>query len=168
MAYTKVGKITFSTWMSDVNAKSKTNKVASVSYYVTAASVTAYNAAADDAARAATTIGALLTTFQDLTLGVTKSVEVGFEYRSNLAAPAADTFAFEFDKFLISSRDAVNNKAVKSSIPARKDSAIVIESDGTTVDITQPDMSDYVTAYNAIVLSDSFNAVNVQRASISQ
>jgi hypothetical protein len=168
MATVKAGKLSIAIWMSDTNAKSKTNKVSTVSYIVTAASVTAYNAAADDAARAATGIGGLITALENLTLGDLKEVTVGFTYDPGIAPPAADTFAFEFDKFLISSRDTVNQDAVKTSIPARNDAAIVIESDGTSVVITAPDMSDFVTAYEAVVLSGDLNAVQVLRASISQ
>lgn len=167
MATTKIGRVTISTYMSDTNARSKTNKVASVTYNVLAAAITAYNAAADDAARAATLIGDLLTAFESLTLGVTKSITVGFVYEENLAPPVDTDFAFEFDKFLVSSRDTVNSSAVRTSIPARNNTAIVIESDGTSVSITDPDMSTFRDAYEAVVLSEDNNAVEVLRASIS-
>jgi len=167
LATVKKGKVNFSFWMSEVNPKTKTNKVASVEYFVTAAAVTAYNAAADDAARAATLIGVLGTALENLTLGTLKSVSAGFDYSDSFTVPAPDVFAFSFDKFLISSRDTVDNRAVTTTIPARNDTNISIESDGTTVDIAAPDMSDFVTAYEAVVLSDSGNAVNVIRATIS-
>jgi hypothetical protein len=168
MATVKRGKLVISLWMSDTNPKSKTNKVSSIEYIVTAASVTAYNAAADDAARAATTLGVLIAAVENLTLGTLKEVNTGFSYASNLVAPVATDFAFEFDKFLISSRDSTNNQPVKTSIPARNDANIAIESDGTSIDITAPDMDDFVAAYEAVVLSQDLNAVNVIRASISQ
>lgn len=168
MATVKKGKVTIALWMSDTNPKTKTNKVSTIEYIVAAAAVTAYNAAADDAARAATTVGALVSAVENLTKGTLKEVTSGFTYASNLVAPVATDFAFEFDKFLISSRDSTNNQPVKTSIPARLDDNIVIESDGTSIDITAPDMSDFVTAYEAIVLSQDLNAVNVIRASISQ
>lgn len=167
MAIVKVGELTISTYMSDLNPKTKTNKVSSTKFRVTAASVTAYNAAADDAARSATAIGTLITAYEELTLGVTKDVSVGFTYQQNLAPPASDTFAFEFDKFLLSMRDTVTSDPVKSSIPARNDASIVIQSDGTSVSIADPDMSTYVDAVEAIVLSGDNNAVQVLRASIS-
>jgi hypothetical protein len=167
MAIVKVGELQISTYMSDLNPKTKTNKVSSTKFRITAASATAYNAAADDAARAATAVGDLITAYEELTLGVTKSVTVGFVYEQNLAPPAADTFAFEFDKFLLSMRDTVTSDPVKTSIPARNDAAIVIQSDGTSVSIADPDMSTYVDAVEAIVLSGDNNAVQVLRASIS-
>lgn len=167
MATVKKGRLNVSIYMSETNPKTKTNKVANVGYFVTAASVTAYNAAADDAARSATAIGTLITALEDLTLGVVKSVEASFVYEQNLAPPVADTFAFDFDKFLISARDNINSHAVKSSIPARDDADIVIQSDGVSVDITAPDMSTFVAAYEAIVLSEDLNAVSVLRATIT-
>jgi hypothetical protein len=167
MAVTKEGRLSMGFYMSDTNPKTKTNKVATVAFRVTSASVDAYNAAADSAARAATTIGELIDALENLTLGVLKNATVGYVYEENLAPPASDTFAFEFDKFLISLRDDVNNSPVKTSIPARNDAAIVIESDGTTVDITAPDMSTYVDLLHTVMLSEDANAVTALRAVIS-
>jgi len=167
MAIVKKGRLNVAIFMSDTNPKTKTNKVANVAYRVTSASVDAYNAAADDAARSATAIGGLITALEDLTLGVTKSVDVGYVYEQNLAPPASDTFAFEFDKFLISLRDDISSAPVRTSIPARNDSAIVIESDGTTVSITDVDMSTYTDALHAVMLSEDGNAVTALRATIS-
>jgi hypothetical protein len=93
---------------------------------------------------------------------------VGFVYEQNLAPPVASTFALDKDKFLVSSRDTVNSQAAKISIPARNNSAIVIDSDGVTVDITSPDMSTFVSAYEAIALSNDGNALQVLRAVISK
>jgi hypothetical protein len=167
LATLKKGKVAFSFFMSDVNPKTKANKVSTVEYFVLPAAVTAYNAAADDAARAATTVGVLQTALENLTLGILKEVSVGFAYAQNLAPPAPDTFAFAFDKFLQSSRDVVTSRAVTTTIPARDDADIVIESDGVTIDISMTDYADFVAAYEAIVLSDDSNAVQVIRASIT-
>lgn len=167
MAIVKKGRLAVGFYMSDTNPKTKTNKVATVSYRVTSASVDAYNAAADDAARAATALGDLLTALDNLTLGVLKDVQVGYVYEHNLAPPASDTFAFEFDKFLISLRDDITSAPVRTSVPARNDSAIVIESDGTTVSITDVDMSTYTDALHAVMLSEDANAVTALRATIS-
>lgn len=168
MATVKKGRLVVSLWMSDTNPKTHTNKVSTLSFNPTTAGVTAYNAAADDAARAATLIGELLVTIDDLTKGIDKQVDVGFTYESNLAPPTPDTFALNKDKFLVSSRDVINSEAQKVSIPARNDAAIVIESDGITVDITAPDMSTFVSAYEAVCLSDDGNALEVLRAVISK
>jgi len=168
MAVVKEGKVTVSIYMSELNPKTKTNKVSTMTIFCLAAAVTAYNAAADDAARAITLIGEWLVTIDDLTLGDLKSVDVGFVYEQNLAPPVATTFALDKDKFLVSSRDTVNSQAAKISIPARNDSAIVIDSDGVTVDITSPDMSTFVSAYEAIARSNDGNALQVLRAVISK
>jgi hypothetical protein len=168
MANTKKGFVSLGIYLSETNPKTKTNKVATIETLCLATAVTAYNAAADDAARAATLIGVWILTVDNLTLGNLHSIDVGFRYVTTDVPPAADEFALAKDKFLISSRDTVTQDAVKISIPARNDSAIAIESDGTTITITAPDMSDFVTAYEAIALSGDLNAVSVIRALISQ
>jgi hypothetical protein len=165
---TKRGRVTLSFYMSELNPKTKTNKVSTIELICTSASVDAYNAAADDAARAATTIGNFITDTENLTKGVLKDVQVGYAYEQNITPPAPDTFALDKDKFLFSSRDTVNSQPVKLSIPARDDSAIVIESDGITIDITQPDASTWVGHYETIARSRDGNAVNVLRGVISK
>lgn len=164
----KLGRVTLGIYMSETNPKTKSNKVATMSVDVQASVITAYNAAADDAARAATLVGVWILAVDNLTLGNIHTVDVGFIYTTTDAPPAADVFALDKDKFLVSSRDTVNQDAVKISIPARNDADIVIESDGITIDITAPDMSDFVSAYEAIALSGDGNAVNVVRAIISK
>jgi len=168
MAIVKQGRVTIGIYMSELNPKTKTNKVSTISIIAKSAVVDSYNAAADDAARAATTLGGFFVALDDLTLGIDKTFEVGYSYEQNLAPPAADTFALDKDKFLVSSRDTTNSDPVKLSIPARNDSAIVIESDGVTVDITAPDMSTFVTAYEAVALSGDLNNIEVLRAVISK
>jgi len=168
MAVVKQGKFLVSIYMSELNPRSKTNKVSTMSMIPTAASVDAYNAAADDAARSATVLGELINDIENLTIGVLKDVVVGYEYVENLAPPVADTFALDKDKFLVSSRDTTTSDPVTISIPARNDLGIVIESDGITIDITQPEMSSFVTHYEAAILSPDLHALNVQRAVISK
>jgi hypothetical protein len=168
MAIVKRGRLNIAIYMSETNPKTKTNKVSNMELFVTSASVDAYNAAADDAARAATAMGELMVDIDNLTLGIMKEVQVGYAYEQNLAPPVPTTFALDKDKFLVSSRDTTNNHPVKISIPARNDAAIVIESDGITIDITAPDMSGFVTHYTAIALSNDLHAVAVLRAIISK
>jgi len=169
MAVVKKGKLTLAFWMSDTNPKSKTNKVSSVTLNVTAASVTAYNGAADDAARAATTIGALIDAYTAMTTGVLKDVTAAFVYDQNAAAPAPSAVAYEFDKFLVQSRDNVNTEANKSSIPARDIADVVLESDGVTVQLDDGgDVAAFVAAYEAIVLSQDENPITIRQISVSQ
>lgn len=167
MATVKKGKLSCAFFMSDVNPKTKSNKVATVDYWVLPAAVTAYNAAADDAARAATTIGALVTALENETNGVLKSVDVGFVYVSNLAPPASDSGFYAFDKFLQSSRDTVTGRAVTTTIPARNMTDVTLAPDGVSIIIADAPYSDFVAAYQAIVLSDDANAVSVIRASVT-
>lgn len=168
MATVKRGKLLVSLWMSDTNPKTHANKVSTMSFNPIPAQVTAYNAAADDAARSATLIGDLLTAIDALTLGIDKQVEVGFVYESNLAPPATTVVALNKDKFLVSSRDTINSEAQKVSIPARNDAAVTLESDGVTINIALVNMSTFVAAYEAVCLSDDGNPLEVLRAVISQ
>jgi hypothetical protein len=168
VAIVKQGRVSIGIYMSELNPKTKTNKVSTITLICTSASIDAYNAAANDGARAATGLGTFITALEDLTLGILKNIEVGYNYIQNLAPPVATDFALDKDKFLISSRDTSNSDPVKLSIPARNDAAIVIESDGVTVDITQVNMSTFVTAYEAIALSGDLNALQVLRAVISK
>lgn len=169
MAVVKKGRLTLSFWMSNVNAKSKTNKVASITLNVLAAAVTSYNGAADDAARAATTIGTLIDAYTALSTGVLKDVDAGFVYDQNAAAPIPSAVALQSDKFLVQSRDNVNTEANKSSIPARDDEDVILESDGETVTLDDGgDVAAFVAAYEAIVLSQDSNALTIRMISISE
>jgi hypothetical protein len=169
MAIVKKGKLTVGFWMSDTNPKSKTNKISSITLNVLAAAVTSYNGAADDAARAATTIGTLIDTYTALTTGVLEHVDAGFTYEQASVAPAPDQPAFASDKFLVQSRDNVNAEANKSSIPARDMADVVMESDGDTVTLADgADVAAFVTAYEAIVLSQDLNPLTVRMISVAE
>lgn len=167
MATVKKGRVSIALYMSDTNPKTKSNKVATIDYWVTAASVTAYNGAADDSARAATAIGELVAALENETHGVLKSVDAGFVYVSNLAPPALGTAYYAFDKFLQSSRDVVTGRAVTTTIPARDMSGVTLAPDNVSIIITTEPYSDFVTAYEAIVLSDDSNALSVIRAFVT-
>jgi len=167
MATIKKGRLSLGFYMSDTNPKTKSNKVAKVDYWVAAAAVTAYNAAADDAARAATLIGELIAALENETIGVLKTVDAGFVYVQNLAPPASDSGAYAFDKFLQSSRDVINGHAVTTTIPARDMSGITLAPDGADIIITDTPYSDFVSAYEAVVLSEDQNAVSVIRAFVT-
>jgi len=165
MATVKTGKVTHSWLMSNKNDKSKRPQIASVDHYVTAAAVTAYNAAADDAARDATLIGALITAENALSLGVTIKVDVGFAYVVNAALPPSiSTMAFAFDKVGVSFQ--ADGEYYVSSIPARtKDGDVLtLASDGVSV-LTgtgaSAEVLAYVAAFNAVVLSEELVAGTV-------
>ncbi len=166
MATVKVGKVSHSWFMSNKNPGKPTNKIATVEHYVSAANVTNYNAAADDAARAATAIGGLITAENALTLGVTQKVSVGFEYVDNAAAaPSIDDMAFAFDKIGVSFRADGENYV--SSIPARvKDNAILgVSGDGINLNIdpaiATAQVEAYIEAFNSVVLSEELAAPTI-------
>ncbi len=154
--------------MSQVNPKTKTNKVASRSYFINPTDGQAYLDATSAALRDSTNVGLFITALQALTLGTIKTIRVGMVFDTAEAAPASSVFAFDFDQFLISSRDTVTTDPVKTSIPARKDSAVTPESDGVTVPIVGGAMGTWVTAYAGLVLSPDDNTVSVVRASITE
>jgi hypothetical protein len=159
-------KLTLSWQMSDLNPKTKTNKIATREYFITAASAASYIAAADAAARDATAVGLFISAADAMVLGNLYSIDVGAVYYTNLAPPASDAFAFEFDQILISGRDTVTVQPVKTSLPARNDAVLTPESDGVSLNIGTTPVSTFVSTYEAIALSQDANTVNVLRAVI--
>lgn len=168
MATVKKGLLTQKWLMSNTNPKTKRQKVASITNYVPAAAVTAYNGAADDAARAATLIGALVTARNDLSIGVPLGVDVGFQYVDDAAIPpTSNEFVFPFDKFGISFRADGENYV--SSIPARNDANVVMSGDGVTVDVgagASAETTAFIAAFNAVVLSEESAAVTITQITI--
>lgn len=156
MATVKTGTVTQSFFMSNKNDKSKRPQIASVSHSIPAAAVTAYNAAADDAARAATTLGVFLDAEAALSLGVRYKVDVGFAFVQNAAIPpAVSEFVFAFDKVGISF--TADGEYYTSSIPARDDSVLTLSGDGITIDLgagASDEVEAYVAAFNTLILSE--------------
>lgn len=154
MATVKVGKVASSYLMSNKNPKSRSPQLATVEHFVAAADVTAYNAAADDAARAATDLGVFLAAEQALTSGVLKKVEVGFAYVQDAAVPPTiSQKVFAFDKIGIQFQ--ADGEYYSSSIPGRNNAAITMSADGITIDLTDgAAMQDYVAAFNTTILSE--------------
>lgn len=163
MATVKTGKVSHAWLMSNKNDKSKRPQIATVEHYVSAAAVTAYNAAADDAARAATLIGALLAAENDLSLGVEVSVSVGFAYvQSTAIPPTVSEFVYAFDKIGVSFQ--ADGEYYVSSIPARNNSNLTMSSDGITIDTgagASAEVDAYIAAFNAVVLSEELVAATL-------
>jgi hypothetical protein len=169
MAFTKQGVLTMSFLMSNTNPKTKRQKLSDIAVRLPAVEITAYNAAADDAARAATIPGTLIEAYKDLTLGVLKKVTAGFTYVDPTAIPpASDAFVFPFDKIGISFQADGENYV--ASIPARKDSALSMGPDGVSILITDPSWSaeieTFVPIFNANVLSEEGAAVTITQMTI--
>jgi len=156
MAIVKTGKVSQSFLMSNKNPKSRRPQVATVEHYVAAADVTTYNAAADDAARLATDLGIFFAAEAALTDGVVLKREVGFAYVENAAIPPTiSAGVYPFDKFGISFQ--ADGEYYVSSIPARNMDAVVIASDGITVETgagASSETEDYIAAFNTTVLSE--------------
>jgi hypothetical protein len=165
MATVKVGTVTHTWLMSNKDPRSKNTrpKSASVTHYVAAAAVTAYNAAADDAARDATLIGTLITKENALTKGVHYKVDVGFSYVDSAAIPpTVSDNAFAFDKFGISF--SADGEYYVSSIPARLMTAVDMSSDGITVNTgtgATTETTGYIAAFNGVVLSEELVAATI-------
>lgn len=159
------------TWfMSNTNPKTRRQKVATIRWRVPEVVVTNYNAAADDAARAATAAGALIAAADALTLGVPLKVSVGSAYVDNAAVPPEpDDFVFPFDKFGISFRADGENYV--SSIPARDNSKVTVGSDGISVIIEDPawsaEVEAFIGAFEAIVLSEENAAATITQITIT-
>lgn len=160
------GVLTLGFQMSDTNPKTETPKVSSVSYFVNKSEIDTYNSSATAADRDSSPIGVFITAIQALTNGTLKSIDVGMRYDTAIAAPATSLAAYEFDKFLLSSRDNVTTDPVKTSIPARKMSAVTLESNGITL-VNTGAAATYRTAYTAIVVSGDDNPVTPQRMIVS-
>lgn len=156
MAIVKTGIISQSFLMSNKNAKSKRPQVATVTHYVAAADVTAYNAAADDAARAATDLGVFFDAEAALSLGVVVKRDVGFAYVENTATPpAVSAGVFAFDKFGVSYQ--ADGEYYVSSIPGRDMADVVISSDGITINTgagASAETLAYIAAFNTTILSE--------------
>lgn len=154
MATVKTGKVSTSYLMSNKNPKSRSPQLATVEHFIPAAKVTAYNAAADDAARAATDLGVFLAAEAALTSGVVKKVDVGFAYVQDAAIPPTiSEKVFAFDKIGI--QFSADGEYYSSSIPGRKNTAITMGPDGITIDLTDgAAMEAYVAAFNTLILSE--------------
>jgi len=163
MATVKLGKVSHSWLMSNKNPKSSRPQVASIYHFVPAAAVTAYNAAADDAARALTLIGALLVAENALTIGVEYKVDVGFVYTQDAAIPpTAQEFVYAVNKIGVSY--TADGEYYTSSIPARDEADIVMSNDGVTVDTgagASAETTAYIAAFNAVVLSEEAVAATI-------
>lgn len=170
MATVQENFIERSWFMSNTNPKTRRQKLATVRWRVPEVVVTNYNAAADDAARLATAAGQLVAAADALSLGVGVKVTAGSVYVDNAAIPPGPgTFVFQFDKFGISFRADGENYV--SSIPARKDSAVTMSSDGISVIIVTPAWSAaiqaFIGAFESIVLSEENAAATITQITIT-
>lgn len=156
-------RLNISYLMSNINPKSRRNQIANFSTRVTAASAKAYMAAADSAARAATGVGALITATNALSLGVPQDWGVNVSIFDTAAVPpSAGADAYAFDKFAVSLVAAGENSQL--TIPARNMSAVVIETDGVSVELADgANVAAFVTALETVGVDEDLNNETVQR-----
>lgn len=155
-------RLTVSYYMSNTNPKSRRNTIANFACRIKAVSAQAYLAAADTAARAATTVGVLITATNLLTIGIPAAWAVALHV-VDLAAtpPEPDDFVFSFDKFAASLVAAGENSQI--TIPARNDGVVTVESDGVSLDLTDTQVAAWIAAFEAIALDEDLNSPTVNR-----
>lgn len=121
-------------------------------FYINETDANAYTAAADDAARAATTVGVLVAKYAGLTLANLMGVSIGAEFLADpppLASSIADT-VLRGNKLRIST--SAGGRGGDFSIPARNPANYTQDADSLIVSITTPTaMSQFVTAYQTVV-----------------
>jgi hypothetical protein len=104
-----------------------------------------------------------------LSLGVGVKVTCGSAFVDNLAVPPdVDQYVFPFDKLGISFRADGENYV--SSIPARNNANISVGSDGISVILGAggtTEVQDFVTAFEAIVLSEELAAATITQITIT-
>lgn len=165
MAFLLQARMNIRYLMSNENPKSRTNKVAVFSTRITLASALAYTDAADEAARLATTVGALFTATNALSLGVPVSYGVTFDDVNQLASPPdPGDFVFPFDKFAASLHGATTPTNSQITIPARKDSAVTVESNGVSLQLDDgAAVAAWIVAYETVGLNEDLDRVNVEQ-----
>jgi hypothetical protein len=156
-------RLNISYMMSNINPKSGKPAISTFSTRIKSVSAAAYFAAADDAARAATTVGALITATNALSKGIPQAWGVGLSV-FDLAAvpPSAGADAYMFDKFAVALLAAGENSQL--TIPARKMSAVTIETNGIDVELADgAAVAAFVTALETVGVDEDLNAETVQR-----
>lgn len=146
--------------MSNINPASKTPVIGRFTQRISQVSAQSYVAAADAAARAATTVGVLIAKASDLTNGVFLSADVKYgEIEDTAVAPDISDGVFRFDKFAFKYDAGLKNYQV--SIPGRDMGAVTLESDGISLLLTDgAAVQDFVDALTAIGLGDNGHVID--------
>jgi len=172
MATVKVGDFSISLYMSNKNSDSGDPRVSTISYNVPIAAINLYNDAADDAARAATLLGALVTAVLDLTRGTLARVSSGYAFIQDATIPpTVSDQVFPFDRINTSYKAGIRN--YNSGIPGRVlDSAILnLGSDGVSLDTgagASAEVLAYIAAFNGVVLGVNGSAAVLLGMKISE
>jgi hypothetical protein len=163
MATHTESRLVISYFMTNENPVTRRNKIATFETRITGVSSKAYQDAADSAARAATTVGTLITKTNALTLGVPKSWGIKFvEVDDAATPPGSGAGVYPFDKFAAALVAAGQNSQI--TIPARKDSAVTFESDGISLVLADgAAVADWISAFQTVALTEDLLAPNVER-----
>lgn len=129
----------------------------------------AYATAADEAARLATVVGTLLNRAANLMRGSVRSKGVEFEVKTSpFAFPAVSAKVWGTNKFVISHLSGLD--AYTQTLPTADLDAVTMESDGITVNTTSTgtdEVKDFITSFNAIVLSKNGTSTSVQKIKVN-
>lgn len=142
-------------------------KIATVKYWVTAASAIAYFSAVTQVLKDATAVGQLLLSIEDLSKGsmMGKGVELAGEDDA-FTYPAVTEEAYAFDKLGV---EAVTpeGEPMTLTIPARNEVNYTVSSDGITVVISggsaTAEILEFVTQFNAAVRAKYGDTVEVEK-----
>lgn len=121
------------------------------------AAAKAYVAAADEAARAATTIGIYFTRVIALTLGA--PAERGVRYNTKddaLVIPAVDDEIFNFDKLTVGWSTGLKNYT--TTIPARDMAAVEVVGRNGDIDMATGAAQDWIQAFLDVAVDDAGTA----------
>jgi hypothetical protein len=133
-------------------------------FYVSEADAEAWINAADETARAATDVGVLVSKFLAMTDAAFVQTQVGMIQLNDPVSNPADT-VLRGNKLAFKGRSG--GRGIDFSIPARKPASFSQSVDSLQVSITSPTaMSEFVTAYNAVVTDQFGNVASVQSASV--
>lgn len=153
-------------FIASVQVWDSAGKNASASFYVGAVDARAYLAAANQAARDTTKVGLLLLSALNMTLAEGTnyyrkfSVESNFVNDTGVQAPVGDG-AFNSNKWKVTVRTTKAGLPAEDTvyIPMRDPSQVTMESDGVTVDLSQPVADDLVTQVIDTALSKYGTAI---------
>jgi hypothetical protein len=163
MAFKAEYRLNISYMMSNINPKSGKNQISTFSTRIKTVSAQAYFAAADETAREATTVGALITATNALCKGVPQSWGVGLGVFDTAATPpSAGADAYAFDKFGVALIAAGENSQI--TIPARKMSAVTVETNGIDIELADgAAVADFVSALETVGVDEDLNNETVTR-----
>lgn len=151
-------------------------KLASASFYVSPADARAYLAAADAAARVASDVGVLLLRAKNIARvvdfpdSIKVDAHVGIDWVSdNVVAPGVDQGVYNSNKWKITGTTTNGGLPAIDTVyvPEYLLTGVVMESNGINADLTDPPVSDFVTAFVATALS-KFNTAFTTVISISR